>query len=322
MLTHSFSRRTALALASLLLVAACGDDSSSSTETQPTTAPTAAAEATFPVTVKPANGAITIVEKPVAIVSLSPTATEMLFAIGAGEQVIAVDDQSNYPTNAPVSGLSGFQPNVEAIAAQEPDLVVVQGDSDGLLDALAGLKIPTLMLPAASSVDDAYAQIELLGAATGNIAGAAEIVGNMKTDIAKIIAAAPKTSGRKLRVFHELSPDYYSASSKTFIGQAYALLGMENIADAADTAATGGYPQLSAESIVSADPDLIVLADTVCCQQNAAAVAARAGWSQVSAVRSGAIVEANDDIASRWGPRFVQFLSQIADAAAKVKVPA
>ncbi|MGD9792232.1 MAG: ABC transporter substrate-binding protein [Acidimicrobiia bacterium] len=322
MSTHSFARRTALALASLLLVASCGDDSGSSVATQQTTAPTAAAEATFPITVKPANGDVTIADKPVAIVSLSPTATEMLFAIGAGEQVIAVDDQSNYPANAPKSDLSGFQPNVEAIAAQEPDLVIVQGDTEGLLAALAGLKIPTLVLPAASNVDDAYTQIELLGAATGNIAGAAEIVGNMKTDIAKIVAAAPKASGRKLRVFHELSPDYYSASSKTFIGQAYALLGMENIADAADTATTGGYPQLSAEAIVSADPDVIVLADTVCCQQNTAAVTARAGWSQVSAVRNGAIVEANDDIASRWGPRFVQFLQQIADAVAKVKVPA
>lgn len=320
--THSFARRTALALAALLAVTACGDDASSSSATDATTAPTAAAEAAFPITVKPANGDVTIADKPVAIVSLSPTATEMLFAIGAGEQVIAVDDQSNHPSNAPVSDLSGFQPNVEAIAAQEPDLVVVSGDPDGLLAALASLKIPTVMLPTAKTLDESYAQIELLGAATGNIAGAAEIVGNMKTDIADIIAEAPRTSGAKLRVFHELSPDYYSAASKTFIGQAYAMLGMENIADAADTDAADGYPQLSAEAIVAADPDVIVLADTVCCQQNTAAVAARPGWSQVSAVRTGAIVEANDDIASRWGPRFVQFLAQIADAAAKVKVPA
>jgi cobalamin transport system substrate-binding protein len=243
------------------------------------------------------------------IVSMSPTATEMLFAIGAGGQVVAADSNSNYPKQAPKTSLSAYQPNLEAIAGYKPDLVVYSDDPGELAAGLAKLGIPALKQPAATRLDDTYAQLDQLGQATGHVAEAGKVVATMRAEIAKIVAAGRPE--RHLTYYHELDKNLYTATSKTFIGQLYGLLGMENIADLADKAKTG-YPQLSAEYVVKADPDLIFLADTKCCGQSARTVAARDGWDQITAVRSDGVVELDDDVASRWGPRVVDFLKIIA----------
>jgi iron complex transport system substrate-binding protein len=291
-------------LAAMAIVAtACGVASTST--------PSSSAAAQFPVTIAEAGGAtVTISKQPHRIVSLSPTATEMIFAISAGGQVIAVDDQSNYPANAPKTKLSGFQPNIEAIAAYAPDLVIASDDSGGIVHGLAALNIPILIERAAKNLDDSYKQIDQLGAATGRVAEAGALEKKMRSDLASIVATLPKPA-RQLKVYHELDDTYYSATSATFIGQVYGLLGLKNIADGA-TAAAPDYPQLSAEYIVSSSPDLIVLADTKCCHQDITTVAARPGWSSIAAVKSGQVVGVDDDVASRWGPRVVDFLREIA----------
>jgi iron complex transport system substrate-binding protein len=245
---------------------------------------------------------------PHRIVSLSPTATESLFAIGAGKQVVAVDDQSDYPKRAPHTSLSGFTPNVEAIASYHPDLVVVQYDSGGVVEALRKLNIRVLVQPSATNLTAAYAQIKQLGTITAHKKAAAALVTRMKRAIAKAIKTTPR---RKLSVYHELSPDYYSATSKTFIGGIYKLFGLRNIADAADSNGSG-YPQLSGEYILGANPALIVLADTRCCGQSVASVSGRPGWSNVAAVRTHSVAAVDDSVASRWGPRVVQFVQAVA----------
>ena len=247
---------------------------------------------------------------PQRIISLSPTATEDLFAIGAGPQVIAVDNQSNYPANAPKTKLSGYTPNAEAIAAYKPDLVVLSFNASHIEEALAKLHIAVLEQPTASSLSQAYAQLEQLGRATGNSGGAERVVAKMKSQIAAIVKATPRPKPA-LAVFHELSPDLYTATSKTFIGRVYTMLGLKNVADAADKTGAG-YPKLSAEYVVAADPTLIVLADTICCAQTAAKVRGRPGWSTIAAVKKGGVVSVSDDIASRWGPRVVDFVRTIA----------
>ena len=248
---------------------------------------------------------------PHRIVSLSPTATESLFAIGAGDQVIAVDDQSNYPKAAPKTKLSGFTPNVEAIASYKPDLVVISFDTGGVVASLKKLKIRVLVQPAATDLKGAYAQILELGGVTGHAKKAKAVVATMKRNIAHVVAHARRDPG--LSVFHELEPDLYSATSNTFIGKIYALFGLKNIADAADSTKSG-YPQLSNEYVIAANPSLIVLADTVCCGQTAATVSSRPGWNTISAVRNHAIVRIDDSIASRWGPRVVNFVRAVASA--------
>jgi cobalamin transport system substrate-binding protein len=271
----------------------------------------------FPVTVIGSNGKVTVTKRPTRIVSLSPTATESLFAIGAGPQVVAVDDQSDYPKNAPKTSLSGFTPNVEAIAAYRPDLVVIAYDPKGLSGALERLDITVLHQDGAKSFKGSYQQIRQLGMVTGHDSAAVALVKSMKTRIAKIVADARKARPG-LTVYHELDPTLFSATSKTFVGQVYAALGLKNIADAADSAGFG-YPQLSAEYVVSADPDLIVLADTVCCGQKASTVAARPGWDHISAVKTGSIVRVDDSIASRWGPRLVSFFRAMSSALARLR---
>jgi iron complex transport system substrate-binding protein len=280
-------------------------------------APGAAARpAAFPVTIRAANGAVTLPTRPVRIVSLSPTATEDLFAIGAGGQVIAVDDQSDYPPDAPKTKLSGYTPNVEAIAGYRPDLVVASNDLGGLLDGLRRLHIPVLLEPAAANLAGVYAQLGQLGTATGHGAEAKRVVARLRAQVRSILASLP-AKARGLSVYHELEPDYYSVTSKTFIGGIYTLLGLHDIADAAGGAGSG-YPKLSAEFIVASDPDLIVLADSVCCGQTPATVAKRPGWEHVAAVHDGGVVAVNDDVASRWGPRIVTFMRDVAAAARAV----
>ena len=247
---------------------------------------------------------------PRRIVSLSPTVTEDLFAIGAGKQVVAVDNQSNYPRRAPRTSLSGFTPNVEAIAGYHPDLVVVSYDPGNFATQLRKLGIEVVNEPAAADLKQAYGEILQLGRLTGHATGAKAVVRSMRSHLAAIVASVPKTR-RHLRVYHELDPTYYSVTSKTFIGSVYKLFGFRDIADGAG--GTGdGYPQLSAEYIIAKDPQIVVLADTRCCGQSYATVAARPGWSSISAVQHHRVVLANDDVASRWGPRIVQFARTVA----------
>jgi iron complex transport system substrate-binding protein len=238
----------------------------------------------------------------------------MLAEIGALNQVVAVDDQSDFPPGVPVTDLSGFSPNIEAIASYEPDLVVVSADIDGLVGALESLEIPVLLLPPANSFDDVFSQIEQLGSATGHLAKSEELVGSMRAEIDEL-ASSYERPAEPATYYHELDPGLFSVTSATFIGSVYSLFGLENIADAADPDGFG-YPQLSAEYILSSDPDFIFLADTGPGGQSAEVVAARPGWAELTAVTNGRVIELNDDVASRWGPRVVEFVRAVADALA------
>ena len=309
-------RRTRWSALSLLLalslaLSACGDDGSAAD------GPPAAdsSDAAFPVSVLsgPVDGGkeITVEAEPQSIVSLSPTATEMLWAIGADEQVVAVDDQSDYPEDVPTTELSGFKPNVEAILGYEPDLVVSSGDTGDLVSGLAAAKVPVLLLPSATDLEESYSQVERLGAATGHIADAAAVVGEMQTGIEAALAEAGTAD---LTYFHELGPDLYTVTGNTFIGEVYSLFGMTSIADAAGEG--DDYPQLSSEYVVSEDPDFVFLADNECCEITAADVRARPGWQQMSAVRDDRIHVVNEDITSRWGPRVVEFVELIGEIVA------
>jgi iron complex transport system substrate-binding protein len=309
-------------LAALTVVlAACGSDDAENGIDEADaaeageTADSDAGDAAFPVTIGAGDGAIELTEAPQRIVTLSATATEMLFAIGAGDLVVAADEYSNYPDDAPTTDLSGFDPNVEAIAGFDPDLVIASSDPGELAASLDQLGVPTLIHPAALTIDDTYAQIEQLGVATGSVGDAAELVAQMQSDIDAIIAEAGERD-EPLTYYHELDPNFYSVTSQTFIGNVYSLIGMESIADAAEDE-SGGYPQLSPEFIVQSDPDLILLADAACCGVDAAEVSGRAGWDQLTAVQEGRIIELDEDIASRWGPRIVDFLQGlVADVSA------
>jgi len=309
--------RLVVALTALLLAACGADEAAAPAPAGPSDADAADGTDTetgfadqaggFPVAVD----GVEIASRPERIVSLSTSLTEILFAVDAGDQVVAADEYSNYPSEAPATDLSGFQPNVEAIAAFDPDLVVASDDPGELVASLDALGIPTLLLPSAVDLDDVYSQIERLGAATGNVSSAAALVAQMQADIHTILATLD-VPDEPLTYYHELTPDYYSVSSSSFIGEIYQLVGLVSIAD--DVGEDGGpYPQLSPEYIIEADPDLILLADADCCDVTPEEVAGRQGWDTITAVQNDAIVVLDEDIASRWGPRIVQLLEDVAE---------
>ncbi|MEC8919577.1 MAG: ABC transporter substrate-binding protein [Actinomycetota bacterium] len=245
------------------------------------------------------------------IVSISTVATEMLFAIDAGDRVVAVDSMSNYPAEAPTTDLSGYQPNVEAILGFAPDLVVLSYDPGDVVAGLEAAGVATLLQGAAYTLADTYDQITALGAITGDVDEAAALVAGMQSEMAEL-AASVRERDEPLSYYHELDDTLYTVTSSTFIGEVYALAGLVNAADAADPdGASWGYPQLSAEYLLDVDPDLIFLADTKCCSQTAVTVAERPGWRALTAVTNGAVVELDDDVASRWGPRVVDLFRVI-----------
>jgi len=307
--TRQLPVQAAAVLTLALACAACGSSSPASSGNAKGTGKA------FPVTVGTFVGDVHIQARPDAIVSLSPTATEMLYAIGAGSQVKAVDSDSDYPKTAPITKLSAYEPNAEAIAAYQPDLVVISNDINGISAKLTQLHIPVLDLPAASTLSQEYAEFDQLGSATGHLAQAQAEDAALRSQIRKIVASEPKHS-KPLTYYYEIATDpYYTVTSSTFIGSLLSLLGMKSIADAATgAAAADGYPSVSAEFILKASPDYIILADTgpTGGGQDAATVDGRPGWSVLTAVKDKHIILVNADVASRWGPRITQLLQAVA----------
>ena len=290
-------RSLALAAAAAALLVACGDDGDDTGEAGASP-----------------GGREAPADAPEAIVSLSPTATEMLYAVGAGDQVVAVDDQSDFPEGVPVTDLSGYEPNLEAIAGYEPDLVVASDLPEDIATGLEAIEIEVLDISAAVTLDDTYAQLAEVGIATGHEDEAADVVAQMRSDIDELAASVPERDAAPT-YYHELDETLYSATSETFIGELYALAGLENVADPADPSGEfGGYPQLSSEFVVDADPDFVFLADGECCGQDATTFAARPGFADLTAVRDRNVVLVDEDMASRWGPRAVDFLRSVIEA--------
>jgi iron complex transport system substrate-binding protein len=257
--------------------------------------------------------------KPHCIVSLSPTATETLYAIGAGAQVQAVDTDSNYPAKGlPTKRINALNPSVEAVLgickattshpSTKPDLVVISYDANSIKEKLTNLGVKVVDQNAATSVAAALSQIRQLGALTGHQSTANALALSMDKAIKADIASVPAHPSKKITVYYEIGTNpYYSLTSQTFVGSLMKSLGLVNIADADATTADAGYPQLSAEYIVSANPKLIFLADSV----KPATVAKRSGFAKVSAVTNHHVVELNADVASRWGPRLVDLMNQL-----------
>ena len=299
------TRRTFIAVgASVLLFAACGTSDQSASNTVADTVAEASSDTAVPEV------------STNKIVSLSATATEMIYAIGAEDQLVAVDNYSNYPEAAASfeTKIDAAQPSAEAIAALDATVVLLAYDPGNLQTQLEALGITVWTGAAATSFDDSYKQITELGELTGKTAEAEALVSSMKADIETAVSSM-ELPDAPVSYFYELDNTYYSVTSNTFVGQIMSQFKLQNIADLAE--AGNDYPQLSQEAIISANPQMIFLADTKCCQQDAQSVAARPGWNKIDAVTNGNVVELDDDVASRWGPRVVDLVKQVAAAVTK-----
>lgn len=294
-------RRLWSALALIVLLAACGDAGGTATTTT-----TTASHPGFPLTI----GEFVLDAPPQRILSGSPTHTEILFAVGAGDQVVAVDAFSDFPAEAQdLPKVDAFNPNVEGMAAFDPELVILTYDPGDVVAGLAALGIPALVLDAPVDLDQVYLQIEQVAGITGHADTGKAVTAQMRADIQEIVSGLPQVL-RAWTYYHELGPDLYSIGSDTFLGSIYGMLSMVSIADEAG----GGYPQLSAEYIIEADPDFVFLGDADCCGQTPETVGERPGWDQLTAVQSGRVIAVDESLASRWGPRVVDLLRFLADA--------
>jgi len=260
------------------------------------------------VTVEGDAGRVVLDDRPKRIVSLSATHTEILYAIEAGNLIVATDLTSNYPAQAETTTkVDAFNFNIEEIAATEPDLVITAFDFQGEVSGLEAVGISVLLLTPASNLTDAYEQIRILGDVTGRDSEAAELVSSMRSKIDGLVAS---TSGESLTMFHEVDNTLFSANSSTFLGEIYGLLGLSNIADSVPDEFSSGYVQLSEEFLFSEDPDLVFLGDASF-GESIETVSSRPGWDTLTAVKTGAVFELDGDIASRWGPRTVDLVEDI-----------
>ena len=214
--------------------------------------------------------------------SLSPTATETLFADRRRRPGRRRRRPLELSRRAPTTDLSGYKPNVEAIAGYEPDLVVMSDDIDGVEAQLEALGIEMLVLPAAADARRRLRADRAARAATGHVDEAAEVVRDDEDQHRGVPAEVPDAA--PLTYYHELDNTLFSVTSKTFIGEVYAPRRPREHRRPADAARQSGYPQLSAEFLVDADPDLVFLADTKCCNESSATFGARPGFDALDAV--------------------------------------
>lgn len=296
----------ALAVATLVVIA-CGGGKQ---ETPHPAAPTAAAAPGFPREVKDASGGSVKLAAPAKrIVSFSPGATEILFAIGAGDRVVAADQFSNYPAEtAALPKVDYSKPNPEQVIALQPDLVLFATRQQPQLEQFRGLNIPVLLLKEPDSLDGVYAHIALLGEATGTTERANMVVSGMRARVQAVTVKVADVQQGPM-VFYEVSKDLYTAAPNTFIGALIALLKGRNVAQGATTA----FPQLSAEAVIAARPDVVLLSDAQY-GETPETVSARAGWAEMPAVKNKRLYPVNADLLNRPGPRLADGIEELAKA--------
>lgn len=298
----------------LLLASSCASPATAPTAPPPTVAATAAPSPTaapaFPLTVTDDAGrTVTLAAAPHRIASVAPSNTEILFAVGAGDRVVAVDRFSDFPPEAKTRESLGsyVNPDLEKLVASAPDLVIATNvHTKALVPQLEQRGIAVVVLEP-KDLDGVLERITLVGRVTGNAEQAERVVRDLRE---RVEAVAAKVRGAKPpSVFFEIDPKLYTAGPGTFIDDLIGRAGGANVA--AD--ATTKYPQLSSETVVLKDPQVIVLADDSA-GVKPDAVRARPGWQEIAAVRTGRIVTIHPDLTNRPGPRLVDGLELLAKA--------
>ncbi len=308
-----FSSLAALVLLGLAATTACGGDDDSSlnaTAVAPASATTRPTPAeAFPLTVTDSGGtAITFSEAPKRIISYSPGATEILFAVGAGNQVVGVDKFSDYPPETSTkTKLEYSKPAPEPAVALQPDLVIMSTRQEGQVKQFRDLGMRVLLLKEPEDLSGVLEQIRTIARFTGHSADGQKLASTSQQRIDAVQKRIAPVSEGPL-VFFELSADLYTSAPNTFVGALLAQVKARNVAQGA----TSQFPQLSAETVISAAPAVILLADGGSSGgQSPDTVRARPGWSTIPAVKNGRVVVVDPNLFSRPGPRVVDALEQL-----------
>jgi len=250
---------------------------------------------------------------PQRIVSMAPSNTEILFAVGAGAQVVGRDEFTNYPEEAAalasVGGSMG-EYNYEQIVSLEPDLVLAaEINTPEQVKALEDLGLTVYYLSNPTDIDGAYGVLNTVGQLTGHEAEASALVDSLKARVTAIETKVATVTTRP-RVFYELDGSDpskpWTSGAGTFIDLLIKMAGGVNVA--ADL--EGGWGQISQEALLVADPEFILLGDAAY-GTTADQVTARTGWDSMTAVKNGQIMPFDDDTVSRPGPRLVDALEEL-----------
>jgi iron complex transport system substrate-binding protein len=283
----------------------------------PTPSPTPAPA--FPATLTDDEGtAVTLPAEPTKIVSLTPAVTETLFAVGAGDRVVATDDSSDYPAEAkPLPDVVTFGTvDVEKILALAPDLVIAGGAGFTSADAIAqlrALKIPVLVV-STPSIDGIYKDIELVGRAVGEADAASAITTKMRADMTAIATAAAAESAKTAkppRVLYDVgyidaTGQIYGPAEGSFLAEMVGMLGVDVITGDKVT-----Y-EIPLEKLISRDPEVIILGTNAFYTPTPASIAKRPGWSALSAVKNGDVRSVSDTEITRPGPRLATGMRNLA----------
>jgi len=282
----------------------------------PATATATATATPAPITLTDGLGReVTLASLPVKIVSVAPSTTELLFALGAGDLLVGRDSLSDFPAEAlDIASIGDTYPaiNAEALVDLEPDLVLAAGITNpDDIQKLEDLGLTVFATRFAVTIDDIYADITDVGTLTGHAAEAAALIADIQARIAAVQAATANVSERP-SVFYEIDASDpskpYTAGPGSFNDQLITLAGGENVGNIS----TDPYPQLSLEQIVAEDPDIIVLGSFTYGGQTPETVAARPGWGDLSAVQNDKVYTFDDNLISRPGPRIVDGLEALA----------
>lgn len=308
------ARRPLLPLAVLALLAlavACGnqyDSAPPAATALRTETPAATAVAQFPTTIVDSGGAAVVLDAaPQRIISYSPGGTEILFALGAGDRVIATDEFSDYPAAAlAVEKLTYSSPDPEAALALDPDLVLMSTRQREQVEQFRSLGLTVLFVEDAGSLEGVLDNVRLFGQITGNTAEADALIEQMTARV-EAVTAGLSDIDEGPRVFFELTSDLFTVGPDTFVGDLLTLARARNIAEGAESP----FPQLSAEAIVEADPEVVLLADGEF-GEDLQTVCSRPGWDAVSACVNARVEAVDGDVTSRPGPRVVDGLELVA----------
>ena len=282
----------------------------------PSVAPSASAAAVvYPLTLTDDEGtAVVIPAAPKKVVSLTPANTEILYAIGAGDRVVATDSGSDYPAEAePLPDVATYDAtDVEKIVGLDADLVVAGGlgfTNAAAIAQLRDLGVPVLVLYA-PSIDGAYHDIDLIGQATGDVAAATDLTAGMRSEISAIGEATKAAPAR--RVFYDVGYDdgtgqIFAPAKDSFLADMVTLAG----GDAITTADASSY-EIPLEDLIKADPETIVLGINAFYMPTPAEVKARTGWDVLTAVKDDDIRPVEDTEITRPGPRLPSGLRKLA----------
>lgn len=306
-----------VALLATFMLAACGTEKEPEKNNTPATQTDGqenVIEATFPLTLTDAVGnEITFDEAPKTIVSMQPSNTEILFALGLNEEIVGVNDYDNYPAEAlEKEKIGGMQFNVEKIVSLQPDVVFAH--ESGLNSGAEGYQqirdagIKVFVVKNATNFEETYSTIEQLGQATGKTKEAATVVEDMKAKIAEVLEKTDKVENKK-RVFIETSdaPDIYAPGKNTFMQEILDMIGAENVVTATD------WVVISPEEIVSQNPDVIIVMYSYV-PNIIESVKNRDGFGDITAVKEDKVIQVDENLTSRTGPRLAQGLEEVAKA--------